>query len=70
MRRAAEAGLKSARLAYIDNAVGGGWSDCGAVLDADPMSGSLKAAADQVSGYYENMLLGTLRRELVRLTSP
>ena len=59
MRRAAEAGLKSARLAYVDNAVGGRWSDCGVVLDAD-----------QVSGYYENMLLGALRRELAGLISP
>ncbi len=39
MRRAAEAGLKSARLACVDNAVGGRWSDCGVVLDADLMVG-------------------------------
>jgi TPR repeat protein len=70
MRRAAEAGLKSARLAYVDNAVGGRWSDCGVVLDADLMAGFLDAVADQVSGYYENMLLGALRRELAGLTSP
>ena len=70
MRRAAEAGLKSARLAYVDNAVGGRWSDCGVVLDMDLMAGFLDAAADQVSGYYENMLLGALRRELAGLTSP
>ena len=70
MRRAAEAGLKSARLAYVDNAVGGRWSDCGLVLDADLMAGLLDAAADQVSGYYEYMLLGALRRELAGLTSP
>ena len=70
MRLAAEAGLKSARLAYVDNAVGGRWSDCGVVLDADLMAGFLDAAADQVSGYYENMLLGALRRELAGLTSP
>ena len=69
-RRAAEAGLKSARLAYIDNAVGGRWSDCGVVLDADLMVGFLDAAVYQVSGYYENMLLGALRRELAGLTSP
>ena len=55
MRRAAEAGLKSARLAYVDNAVGGRWSDCGVVLDAELMAGFLDGAADQVSGYYENM---------------
>ena len=70
MRRAAKAGLKSARLAYVDNGVGGRWSDCGVVLDADLMTGFLDAAEDQVSGYYENMLLGALRRELAGLTSP
>ena len=68
-RRAAEAGLKSARLAYIDNAVGGRWSDCGVVLDVDLMVGFLDAAVDQVSGYYENMLLGALLRELTSLKS-
>ncbi len=50
--------------------MGGRWSDCGLVLDADLMAGFLDAAADQVSGYYENMLLGALRRELAGLTSP
>ena len=39
------------------------------VLDADLMVGFLDAAVDQVSGYYENMLLGALRRELAGLTS-
>ena len=42
----------------------------GMVLDADLMAGFLDAAADQVSGYYENMLLGALRRELAGLASP
>ena len=68
--RACEAGLKSARLAYVDSAVGGRWSDCGVVLDMDLMAGFLDAAADQMSGYNENMLLGALRRELAGLTSP
>ena len=40
------------------------------MLDADLMAGLLDAAADQVSGYYEYMLLGALRRELAGLTSP
>ena len=70
MRRAAEAGLKSARLAYVDNALGGRWSDCGVVLDEELMAGFLDGAADQVSGYYENMLLGALRRELAGLKLP
>lgn len=70
MRRVAKAGLKSARLANVDDALSGRWSDCGVVLDADLIAGFLGAAADQVSGYYENMLLGALRRELTSLTSP
>ena len=69
MRRAVEAGLKSARLAYVDNVVGGRWSNCGVVLDADLTAGFLDAAADQVSGYYENVLLDALRRELAGLIS-
>ena len=40
------------------------------VLYTDLMAGFLDAAADQVTGYYENMLLGALRRELTGLTSP
>jgi len=70
MRRAAKAGLKSARLAYADSAVGGRCSDCGVVLDADLMVGFLDAAAGPVSGYYESMLLGAVRRELAGLTLP
>ena len=50
--------------------MGGRWSDCGVVLDADLMVGFLDAAVDQVSGYCENMLVGALRRELAGLTSP
>ena len=68
--RACEAGLKSARLAYVDNAMSGRKSDCGVVLDKDLMAGVLDAAADQVSVYCENTLLGALRRELTSLTSP
>ena len=69
MRHAAEAGLKQARLARVDSAVGGRWADRGAVLDADLMVGFPHAAVDQVSGYYENKLRGALRRELAGLTS-
>lgn len=65
--RAADGGLKAARLAYVDSAVGGKWSECGVTLDKHVMSGFLDAAADQVSGYYEEMLLGALRREVAAL---
>lgn len=67
MRRAAEAGLKSARIAYVDNVVGGRWAECGMAFDVDAMASFLDAAGDQVSGYYENMLLEALRRELAVL---
>jgi TPR repeat protein len=66
-RRAADGGLKAARLAYVDSAVGGQWADCDVTFDKDVMSGFLNAAADQVSGYYEKMLLGALRREVAAL---
>ena len=68
-RRAAEGGLKAARLAYVDSAVGGQWADCDMTFNKDVMSGFLDAAADQVSGYYEKMLLGALRREVAALES-
>ena len=65
--RAADRGLKAARLAYVDSAVGGQWTECGVTLDKHVLSGFLDAAADQVSGYYEEMLLGALRREVAAL---
>lgn len=66
-RRAAEGGLKAARLAYVDSAVGGQWADCDVTFNKDVMSDFLDAAEDQVSGYYEKMLLGALRREVAAL---
>jgi TPR repeat protein len=63
-RKAAQAGLKSARIGYVNGAVGGRWSEC--AVDSDPkmLRRFLDEAADQVSGYYENMLLDALGREL------
>ena len=63
-------GTQVSARAYVDNVVGGRWSDCGVVLVTDLMAGFLDAAEDQVSGYYQNMLLGALRRELAGLASP
>ena len=37
-RRAAEEGLKAARLAYVDSAVGGQWADCDVTFNKDVMS--------------------------------
>ena len=70
MRRATEAGLKSPRLGYADNTLSGRWFDCSVMLDADLMAAFVGAAADRVSAYYDNMLLGALPRELTSLTSP
>ena len=70
MQRAAEAGLKSPRLAYVDTALSGRWLDCSVVLDANLMAAFVDAAADRGSACYENMLLGALLRELTSLTSP
>ncbi len=63
-RAAAEQGLKSARLSYVDEMLAGNFDDCGPGASTDDMRAFLDGAAEQVSGYYENMLLGSLRRQL------
>lgn len=63
-RRAAEQGLKSARISYVDEYLSGTWSGCTVGADGAAMAAYLDGAASQVSGYYENMLLGALRRGL------
>ena len=63
-RAAAEQGLKSARLTYVDDVTAGRYADCGIGASRKEMSGYLDAAAAQVAGYYENMLLESLRRQL------
>ena len=63
-RQAADAGLKSARLTYVDDALSGAWADCGVTVDPARLTDYLDGAASQVSGYYEGMLLGALRRGL------
>jgi hypothetical protein len=67
MGRAAEAGLKAARIGYVEAATSGRWSSCNVPLDAQSMTAFLDGAEEQVSGYYENLLLGTLRRALIAL---
>ena len=64
-RQAADNGLKAARIAYVDHAVKGTWADCDGVAGRAVMLGYLEGAAGQVSGYYENMLLAGLKRELL-----
>ena len=68
-RGAAEAGLTSARLTYVEDAMSGEWSPCGEVFSTDVMLGFLDGAAEQVSGYCETMLLAALRREVEAFTN-
>ena len=63
-RQAAEQGLKAARIAYVDAYTAGVYANCSAVAHGDSMRGYLDAATAQASGYYEHMLLGSLRRQL------
>ena len=65
IRAAAEQGLKSARLTYVDDVTAGRYAGCGVSASHDDMLGYLDGAAAQASGYYENMLLGSLRRQLL-----
>ena len=67
MQRAAEAGLKAARIGYVEAATSGRWSSCDVSLSAQSMTAFLDGAEEQVSGYYENLLLDTLRRALIAL---
>jgi len=63
-RKAADQGLKSARLTYVDDAVSGLYQDCKWVASKAAMAAYLEAAGEQVNGYYEGMLLAALKREL------
>lgn len=67
MQRAAEAGLKAARIGYVEGATSGRWSSCELSLDVQQMASFLDGAEEQVSGYYENLLLSTLRSALQTL---
>jgi hypothetical protein len=67
-RRAADKGLKSARISYVNDVLAGTYTHC--PLDDEgraskaQMAAYLEAAKPQVSGYYENMLLDNLQRQL------
>lgn len=74
-RAAADAGLKSARITYVNDTLSGALDDCGPGPGPEVLRAWLDAARDQVSGYYENMLLDALGRQLdsaaaIRRTSP
>ena len=68
-RRAANQGLKSARLAYADDLTAGRYASCAEIADHGVVSGYLDGAASQVDGYYEGLLLGALRRQLDGMAS-
>ncbi len=65
-RRAADDGLKAARIAYLDNWVTGLWEECRGTAGPDQLQADLAAVSVQVTGYYENVLFGALKRELNR----
>lgn len=65
-RAAADAGLKSARISYVNDSLSGALDDCSPTAGFDTLRTYLEAAREQVSGYYENMLLDALARELDR----
>lgn len=63
-RGAAELGLKSARISYVNDYLSGALDDCPPRASLEAMQGYLQGAREQVSGYYENMLLDALGRHL------
>ncbi len=63
-KQAADQGLKSARISYVNAALAGNYDACGISATQAEMTGYLDGAASQVDGYYENMLLTDLKRRL------
>ncbi|MDJ0709217.1 MAG: hypothetical protein QNJ14_02450 [Woeseiaceae bacterium] len=65
-KKAADQGLKSARITYVNAALAGNYDACGISASQAEMTAYLEGATSQVSGYYENMLLTDLKRRLSR----
>ena len=63
-KKAADQGLKSARISYVNAALAGNYDACGVSATQQEMDAYLSGATAQVSGYYENMLLTDLKRRL------
>ena len=63
-RKAADKGLKAARIAYAVDYTGGLYDGCDDRAKRGAVRDYVKAAGDQIDGYYENLLLGMLKREL------
>jgi len=66
-KKAADQGLKSARITYVNAMLAGDYGECGVSATYDEMVGYLDGATGQVNGYYENMLLTDLKRRLAVL---
>lgn len=66
-RKAADQGLKSARLTYVNDTVAGRYDDCTDTAAYATLTSYLKGAADQVSGYYEQLFLEGLARQVEAL---
>lgn len=66
-KQAADRGLKSARLTYVNEVLKGAFVACESAATKLIMQDYLLQAQQQVGGYYENMLLDNLTRQLDRL---
>lgn len=69
-KKAADQGLKSARISYVNAVLAADYGDCGVSASVGEMKSYLEGATTQVSGYYENMLLANLKRDLASITPP
>lgn len=63
-KKAADQGLKSARITYVNAALAGDYKTCGISATRAEMEAYLDGATSQVKGYYENLLLTNLTRRL------
>jgi len=63
IKAAADQGLKSARITYLSDFLGGAYSECRLSATRAEMSAYLEGAESQMSNYYERLLHGGLIRE-------
>jgi len=63
-RAAAEQGLKSARITYVNDTLARMYAKCEVTATQQEMTEYLASAKEQMSGYYEKLLLSALSREL------
>lgn len=66
-RRAADQGLKSARLTYVNDVVAGRYDGCEETASHETLRSYLTGAASQIDGYYEQLFLQGLERQLEAL---